>query len=140
MRDEQVVVFKMGGENYAVGMSTVREIIVPPKIRNVPNAKGYVRGIITLRGKVIPILSLAKLLKLESNASLPELQRRIVILENEETLLGIEVDAVNEVLNIAQYELEPSPTVVGQETFLDGILNLGERLILMLNAPALFAS
>lgn len=140
MRDEQVVIFKLGEEHYAVGMSTVREIIVPPKIRSVPNAKEYVQGIINLRGKVIPILSLAKLLKLESVPSLPELQRQIVVLENEETLLGIEVDGVNEVLNIAQYELEPTPKVIGQETFIDGILNLGERLIMMLNASALFAT
>ncbi|HVJ50056.1 chemotaxis protein CheW [Desulfitobacterium sp.] len=140
MRDEQVVIFKLGEEHYAVGMSTVREIIVPPKIRSVPNAKEYVQGIINLRGKVIPILSLAKLLKLESVPSLPELQRQIVVLENEETLLGIEVDGVNEVLNIAQYELEPTPKVIGQETFIDGILNLGEGLIMMRNAPALFAT
>ena len=126
MRDEQVVIFKIGGEHYAVGMSAVREIIVPPKVRSVPNAKGYVRGIISLRGKVIAILSLAKLLKLESNSSFPELQRRIIVLENEGALLGIEADAVNEVLNIAQYEIEPSPTIVRQEKFLDGILNLGE--------------
>jgi len=140
VRDEQVVIFKLGEEHYAVGMSTVREIIVPPKIRSVPNAKEYVQGIINLRGKVIPILSLAKLLKLESVPSLPELQRQIVVLENEETLLGIEVDGVNEVLNIAQYELEPTPKVIGQETFIDGILNLGEGLIMMRNAPALFAT
>ena len=140
MRDEQSVIFQMGGEQYAVPMSTVREIIVPPKIRNVPNAKGHVRGIISLRGKIITVISLAKLLYLDESHSTSGLQRRIVVLENEEVFLGIEVDEVKEVLNIAQYELEPPPTVVGQETFLDGILNLEERLILMLNVPALFAS
>lgn len=98
------------------------------------------RGIISLRGKVITVLNLAKLLNLDASTSSPELQRRIVVLENEEVLLGIEVDEVKEVLIIAQYELEPPPTVVGKETFLDGIFNLGERLILMLNVKAIFAT
>ncbi|WP_206811193.1 chemotaxis protein CheW [Paradesulfitobacterium ferrireducens] len=140
MRDEQVVIFQMGVEQYAVPMSAVREIIVPPQIRSVPNAKGHVRGIISLRTKVITVLNLAQLLKLDSISSVTELQRRIVVLEDKEVLLGIEVDEVKEVLDIARYELEPPPAAVGRETFLDGILNLGERLILMLNVPALFAS
>jgi len=140
VRDEQVVIFRMGEEQYAVPMSTVREIIVPPQIRSVPNAKGHVRGVISLRGKVITVLSLAQLLNLDTRTSDSEHQRHMVVLENEEVLLGIEVDEVKEVLNIAQHKIEQSPAIAGQETFLDGILNLGERLILMLNVKGIFAS
>ncbi|GAB6172885.1 chemotaxis protein CheW [Paradesulfitobacterium aromaticivorans] len=140
MNDEQVILFQMGGEHYAVPMNTVREIIVPPLIRSIPNAKGHVRGIISLRGKVITVLSLAQWLKTKLDSSFPDHQRRIIVLENVEELLGIEVDMVNEVVNIAQYELEPPPAVVGQETFFLGILNLSEKLVLVLNVPTLFAS
>lgn len=135
--EEQMVVFQLDNERYAVPISNIREIIVPPNIRPVPNAKEYVLGLINLRGKVITVIDLAQMLgKIAYNS---QEMRRIVVLEKEDTLLGIVVDVVNEVINITSNQLEPLPAYSG-EGYLTGILHQGDLLLLVLDVEKIFVN
>ncbi len=131
--DEQVVVFDVATEAYAVNIAHVHEIIRLQQITVIPGAPSYVEGVINLRGKVIPVLDLRKRFHL----STAELTRasRIVVVEIASQTIGLIVDGVSEVLRIAPDLIEPpSPLVSGVDSrSLRGIAKLEGRLIVLLD-------
>lgn len=89
-----------------------------------------------LRGKTITVLNLASKLGLNStNERISE--RKIIIVENKETVVGFEVDTVSEILTIPTEKIEPPPLMVQQGSFMTGIGKIDERLILLLNVDTL---
>ena len=130
--EEQLVVFDLSNESYAVNIGLVHEIIRMQHITEVPRAPAYVEGVINLRGKVIPVVDLRK------RFGLPESERgpssRIVVVDVGEHTVGIVVDGVSEVLRISQSTVEPpSPLVTTLESgFLRGIAKLEDRLVILL--------
>ncbi|MCF6249243.1 MAG: chemotaxis protein CheW [Desulfobacula sp.] len=104
--------FILADEEYGIGILKVKEIIGMMPITSVPRTPDFVKGVINLRGKVIPVIDLR--LKF-TMASIPYSERTCIIvveieLESETVLIGIVVDAVSEVLNIQQEEIEDSPS------------------------------
>jgi len=79
MTEEQVVAFKLGTENFAIPIGYIKEIIRPTSITAVPQAKGYVRGILNLRGNVVTVINLAKQLGYSAETKDND-QKRIIIL------------------------------------------------------------
>jgi purine-binding chemotaxis protein CheW len=135
----QLVSFHLDNEEYGVDVLKVREIIRMVTITHMPNTPPYVEGIINLRGKVIPIISMRKrfgLVDIESND-----QARIIIMDVGGESLGFTVDAVSEVIRISAHEIQPSPSVVsggiGQE-FIEGVINHTDRLLVLLNLDKMF--
>ncbi len=132
--EEVVVVFSCSGEEFCVDISTVEEIIdYPESLKEVPQAPDYVIGIFPLRGRVIPLLSIARILEL-SGEEKPE---RVVVLNIHGRRVGISADRAKEVMRIKKDVIDPPP-----ETFSDDEkdcfkgtikLNGGKRLILYLN-------
>lgn len=105
----QLVSFRLDSEEYGVEVLKVREIIRMPAITKMPNADQLVEGIINLRGKVIPIVSMRKrfgLLESEYNG-----QTRIIIMDVANDMTGFIVDAVSEVIRIRSSEIQPPPTM-----------------------------
>ena len=137
----QLVSFHLDNEEYGVEVLKVREIIRMVNITSMPNTPHYVEGIINLRGKVIPIISMRKrfgLMEMEHDS-----RTRVIIMDVGGELLGFTVDAVSEVIRVAASEIQPSPSVaaggVGQE-YIDGVINHGERLLVLLNLDNMFSS
>jgi purine-binding chemotaxis protein CheW len=137
----QLVSFHLDNEEYGVEVLKVREIIRMVTITSMPNTPNYVEGIINLRGKVIPIISMRKrfgLMEIEKNN-----QTRVIIMDVAGELLGFTVDAVSEVIRVSASEIQPAPTVasggIGQE-YIEGVINHGERLLVLLNLDLMFSS
>lgn len=137
----QLVSFHLDNEEYGVEVLKVREIIRMVNITHMPNTPPYVEGIINLRGKVIPIISMRRkfgLTDAENNN-----QTRVIIMDVGGELLGFTVDSVSEVIRISASEIQPSPSVaaggVGQE-YIDGVINHGERLLVLLNLDLMFSN
>lgn len=137
----QLVSFHLDNEEYGVEVLKVREIIRMVNITHMPNTPSYVEGIINLRGKVIPIISMRRkfgLMDMKNNS-----QTRVVIMDVGGELLGFTVDSVSEVIRISASEIQPSPSVaaggVGQE-YIAGVINHGERLLVLLNLDMMFSS
>lgn len=136
----QLVSFNLVQEEYGVDVLKVREIIRMPIITRVPNTPAYVEGVINLRGKVTPIISMRK------RFSLPEAgydkQTRIMVMDVGGELMGFIVDAVSEVIRISSSEIQPSPAVVSSgidQECIAGVINQAERLLVLLELEKMFS-
>src|SRR5690554_3164223 len=130
----QIVIFKLGEEEFGVNILQVREIEkLDQGITRVPKAPHFVEGIINLRGEIIPIVDL----RARFGLTLPEvgLNSRVIIVEVGDTLVGMLVDEVVEVLRVPVSAIETAPTITkGVDSyFLAGVVNINERLIVLLN-------
>lgn len=132
--EKQLVVFNLGGETYGVDISTVREIIRMQAITDIPGTPHSVEGLINLRGSVIPVVDLRKRFRLESVERSKE--TRIVVVSSNEQEIGVIVDSVTEVLRISSDSIEPPSSIImsSDSEYLQGIVKLEERLIILLDA------
>lgn len=133
MAEEQLVTFGLGSEEFGVDIMCVQEIIRIPPITRVPKAPEYVEGVINLRGNVIPVVSLRTRFGLE-RVEESDLSR-IIVLQVQNKVFGIRVDAVTEVLRLDTESIEPPPPVaLGMDShFIRGVGKIGERLLILLN-------
>lgn len=131
---KQYIVVKIGNEQYGIDISYVDNIVRMQKITRVPKIQNFFKGIINLRGEIIPVMSIRTRMGFEddvfTNAS------RIIILKIEQQgLLGIIVDEVKEVvtLDMADVERVSSDMSGSKESFINGIGKNGEELISLLD-------
>jgi len=120
--------FDLGKEEYCIGILKVREIIGLMEITAVPHTPRYIKGVINLRGSVIPVLDLRAKFNMESE-EYTERTCIIVVEVRGETgtiLVGMIVDSVSEVLNISEGEIEPPPTFGGNEVETDNFLGMAK--------------
>lgn len=115
--------FMLKEECYGLEILKVREIIGVINITPVPQTPEYVKGVINLRGKVIPVVDLRLKFNLEEAAHTNE--TCIIVVDVENVLMGIVVDTVSEVLNIEAEHIEPSPSF-GSKVDTDFIMGLGK--------------
>ena len=121
-------------------MLKVREIIRMPTVTRVPNTPHYVEGVINLRGKVIPIISMRK--KFSLNDIDTDKQTRIMVMDMDGELMGFIVDSVSEVIRISESEIQPPPPAVGggiDQICLSGVINRADRLLVLLDLEKVFS-
>ena len=135
----QLVIFKIGHEYFGVPIHSVDSIIQKQAITRLPRAKPYISGLTNLRGVVLPVINLRKRLEIrnheesaESNAQVHE--SIVVALVNGEKI-GVQVDAVTEVITIPGEMIAPPPPIAAtnRSDFLWGIAALGDRSIMLLD-------
>jgi len=133
----QYLTFQLSGEMFAVGILNVKEIIEYGHLTEIPMMPAFIRGVINLRGSVVPVIDLSA----RFGGKVTELSRRtcIVIVEvaDEDTRhdIGIMVDAVSEVLDIPGSEIEPPPSF-GAKIRADFIFGMGKvagKFVIILN-------
>lgn len=137
----QLVSFKLDREEYGVEVLKVREIIRMTTITQMPNTPHYVEGIINLRGKVIPIVSLRKKFGLMDSSN--DTHTRIMVMDMSGELMGFIVDSVSEVIRISAGEIQPAPSMVGSgvdQDSISGVINQAERLLVLLDLDNLFTA
>ena len=133
----QYLTFNVGSEMFAVGILNVKEIIEYGNLTEIPMMPSFIRGVINLRGSVVPVIDLSA----RFGGKVTELSRRtcIVIVEvtDDETRhdIGIMVDAVSEVLDIPGSEIEPPPTFGARirADFIFGIGKVSGKFVIILN-------
>lgn len=130
---KQYIVVMVGNEQYGIDISYIDNIVRMQKITRVPKVQYYFKGIISLRGEIVPIMSIRKKMDLEddvfTNAS------RIIILKLEEMgSIGIIVDEVKEVVNLSDDEIEKASN---NGKFINGIGKHGDELISLLEINAI---
>src|SRR4051794_18396711 len=131
---QQLVVFSLGAEEYALPIGAVHEIIRFTEPRAVSSDADWIRGVIGLRGKIIPIFDLAARMGLMDLSGEPG---KIVIVETGTGQVGVIVDEVDEVITVTSDQLEDVPTA-SRDT-IDAIAKVGDRLVVLLNPEGLFA-
>jgi purine-binding chemotaxis protein CheW len=136
-KEIQVVGFRIGNETYGVRIGAVREIVRVPDITAVPSAPDIIEGVINLRGKIIPVMDLRK--RFGQVYTVADKKNRILVVEIDNKLVGLIVNAASEVLKIPPGDIEPPGSVFadGESGYVTGVGKLKGRLIILLDITKL---
>lgn len=135
--DHQYLTFLLAGEMFAIGILNIKEIIEYGTLTTVPMMPGFIRGVINLRGRVVPVVDLSVRFGREST---PVNRRTCIVIieveaEGERSDVGIVVDAVSEVLEIPAGEIEPPPSFGARirADFISGMGKVGGKFVILLD-------
>jgi purine-binding chemotaxis protein CheW len=140
----QYLAFKLSDEVYAVDVAKVREILDFPPITKVPRTPDFMRGVINLRGSVVPVVDMR--LKFGMSMTEKSVNTCIIVvealLENELTTIGAIADSVQEVVELDPAHIEPPPKIGSRlkVEFLKGMGKIGEHFLMILDIDKVFYS
>lgn len=136
----QLVSFVVGTEEFAIPILSVQEINRMMPITRVPQSPKFIKGVINLRGKIIPVMDLRKRFGMESHETTTD--SRIIVVEVASHVIGFTVDRVNEVLRINANIVELPPAMVCgiDSDYVQGVGKLEDRLLILLSLDRLFNS
>ncbi len=135
--DQQYLTFMLGAEIFAINILSIKEIIEYGNLTIVPKMPSFIRGVINLRGSVVPVIDLAA--RFDRPEAVISRRTCIVIIEvqHEEVqqVIGVLVDAVNEVLEIASDQIEPVPSFGAKirTDFINGMGKVDQKFVIILN-------
>ncbi len=135
---QQFLTFKIDNEEYSVDIMTVREIKGWTETTRLPNSPEFMRGVMNLRGLIIPIFDLrARFGRGLTNATPKHV---VIILAVGDRNVGILVDAVSDILNAASDQIKPAPTSDTQVSaeFISGLISIDDRMVVLLSVDQLF--
>lgn len=139
----QYLTFMLGGEEFAIGILAVTEIIEYGGVTEVPMMPACIRGVINLRGAVVPVMDLSARFGKEARAVAKRTCIVIVEIEadGEQQVIGMVVDAVNAVLEIAAAEIEPAPTFGAKirTDFITGMGKVSGKFVILLNVDSVLS-
>lgn len=124
----EIIEFSVGNVYYGINVAKVREIINPIDVTKLPNSHPYVEGIFTLRGKVIPLVSLERCLNVQSATN----TCKIIVSEMNGVFMGFKVDDVTRIHRISWTQMEPPPHSSAANRVI-GIVKMDNRLIILLD-------
>jgi len=140
-REEQFVTFTVGDEEYGINILAVREIRGWTPESRLPNLPEFVRGVVNLRGVIIPIFDL----RARFGGGATEVSKRhvVIVVQVGARVRGILVDAISDILGVSPSEIKPPPeldTLLVDARFLSGLHTVDNRLVTLLNVERLFAA
>ncbi len=134
---KELVIFRIGREDFGVDILMVQEIIRLPEVTPIPNAPGFIVGVINLRGRIIPVIDLRQRLKISGNEPEGDNRKtRVLIVEINSRVTGFVVDTVVGILKTPLSEIEPAPDLVSSSIdaeYVAGVIKLPGRLIVLLD-------
>jgi purine-binding chemotaxis protein CheW len=128
----QLITFQLGDQHLGVDIMAIREIRAWSPATPLPNVPSHVRGVVNLRGVVLPVLDLRH--RLGWGVTDPTARHVIIVVRIGEQLQGIIVDAVNDIVTVSTEDMQPLPDMgdAAAAQFLDGLATIDQRLILVL--------
>ena len=140
--EQKLLTFSLGDEGYGVSILKVKEIIGMLDITLVPRTPEFIKGVINLRGKIIPVMDL----RIKFGMDEQEYNERtcIIVVEvnikGSQRLLGVVVDMVSEVVSISAEEIEPPPEygTALEHNFIQGIGKIKDRVVIILDIDEVF--
>jgi purine-binding chemotaxis protein CheW len=137
---EPFVIFKVAASSYAVRSATVQQIEMVENITSVPNALPFVEGVTYLRGKVVPVINLRQRFGMDK---IPyDTHSRLIVIHLENRIVAMAADEAREFLELDETQIMPPPeslTGAGTE-YLEGVIALDQRLILVVNLSELLST
>ena len=131
--DNRYVVFKLNQEYYGLPIEKVISIEKIGEITRIPNAPDYIKGVINLRGEVIPVVNLKRKLNIGDNEL--NTNSRIIVVNEDEMVVGLVVDFSSEVLEIDREDIDKPPETKDNQLieYISGIGKTSDRLIIILD-------
>lgn len=132
-KDRELIAFRVGAQEFCINIMSVREIRGWTAATSLPHSPDYLRGVINLRGAVLPIVDLAVRLGLARND--PTERNVIIVVQIEHQQIGLLVDAVSDILTFSDDNIQPTPDVASElvKTFVRGLLPVEGRMISLLS-------
>lgn len=140
MQNREVLTFRLGSESYAVDILKVQEIRGVDRITEIANTPDFIRGVIDLRGIIVPIVDMRMKFKLSSADY--DAFTVVIILNVIDRVVGIVVDAVADVITLTDEQIRPAPDFdvhVGSK-YIDGLAKVDDQLFILLDMERLMAS
>jgi purine-binding chemotaxis protein CheW len=135
-QEGKFLTFRMGNEDYGIEIRHVTEIIGIQRITEVPDMPDFIKGVINLRGKVIPVMDVRTRFRLPTR----EYDDRtcIIVVNINDTSVGLVVDKVNEVVDISKDQIEPPPrTGKNASRYIQGMGKIGDEVKILLEVNRL---
>jgi len=142
VNEKQYLTFDIEEETYGLFLKDSKEIIKTPKITNVPNTADHIIGVINLRGQVVPVVNLKKKLNLNKGEDESFKEKKIIVTNIKDIIIGVLVDNVREVvtLNVDNIEEMTDSRRGLKEDFIEGVVNYDNDLLVIINVEkVLFA-
>ncbi|OEU75352.1 MAG: hypothetical protein BA864_15640 [Desulfuromonadales bacterium C00003093] len=129
----QWLTFLLNDEEYALSLDVVMELIKPRTYTELPDVPDYLRGILSLRGEVVPVIDLRLRLNLGEGEETG--LQRIIVCEGAEQSIGLLVDRITQVVRFAQADVEPAPLILreSEKAFVSGVGRYQGRMLILLN-------
>jgi purine-binding chemotaxis protein CheW len=139
VQTRQLVCFTIGDETYGIDIRAVREIRAWSATTLLPNAPDFVRGVINLRGTVVPILDLRA--RFGRGQTEPTKVHVVIVVSIESRVVGILVDTVSDILAVAETDIRSVPEIGGADVqeYLDGLITQGDQMIALVAADRIVA-
>jgi len=136
---QQYLSFALGDEQYGIDILRVQEIKGYSGITPIPNTPAHIRGVMNLRGTVIPVVDLRAKFHLETRGY--DKFTVIIVVTVGARIIGLVVDAVSDVLDISRTDIRPAPDLGCRDDtrFISGMVHVGERLVVLLDIATLLA-
>ena len=138
----QYLSFNLGGEDYGVDILRVQEIRGWEELRPLPDTPEYVKGVLDLRGTIVPIVDLRIRLKMEDVEYQPTTVIIVLSVQDDDKnhLVGAVVDAVSDVLDVAENEMKSAPSIACRinDRYIRGMVTREERMVVLLDVDKLF--
>lgn len=135
MENPKVVIFRLGNQSYAINIGVVEVIEKSHKLTKVPNSPSYIKGLMDVRGKIIPIYSLCDKLGILDTQT----DHHVIIVTYEERMIGLEVDFVQGIIEANQSNQSEFPDIICEEgdTFISSIIRFDKELISIIDVDSL---
>lgn len=133
METKQYIVVQIGNEKYGIDINFIDNIVRMSKITRVPKVQSYFKGVMNLRGEIVPVMSIRKKMGLPEDV-ITDASRIIIIKLEEKGSIGIIVDEVREVITLNMAEVEKT---TAKDSFINGIGKNGEELISLFEINAI---
>lgn len=142
----QLIIFKLGKEEYAMNIDQIKEVVITPRIAKVPQTPIYIRGVANIRGNIIAIMDLEERFNLieRTDQSISEaIANYTLVVESEEFKVGILVKEVPNTLSVSTSDIDSSSEIIRytalDERCIKGVVKSGERMIIMIDMFELLA-
>lgn len=132
--DRKILVFTLANEELGLDISCVREVLRPQKTYPLPKTPHFIEGVIHLRGYIIALIDLRK--RLIAKPIEEETSRRIIVCRINQSIVGLTVNSLREIITLSQEDIMPTPEVVSMQMeaeVISGIARVGERIIPILD-------
>lgn len=134
----ELIAFRIGDQEFTVNVMSVREIRGWTQATPMPRTPAYVKGVINLRGAVLPIVDMS--LRLGMKPAEPTARHVIIVVQVHDKLVGLLVDAVSDILTVTDEHIQPTPEIASdlERSFARGILAIEGRMICMIELESIF--
>ena len=137
---QQFLTFKVSDEEFCIELMSIHEIREWTKTTPLPNSPDFMKGVINLRGAVIPVFDLK--CRFEMGKIEPTVNNRIIVLAIEDDLIGLLVDDVSDIIDVSGDQIKTVPHVESRinQDYINGIISVNEKMAVILNINNIFGT